>query len=274
MPNTLDSVYKYIADTMRERGFTATVSSNEATKHLNIITGSHTKYAGLRFRADKNNFVIKRNTGGSGYVNMLSHRFEWSLSYDNYDQDIVNIAYARVDTILLEYDQRVIQILEMGYPQPFEFTPHIITKGGSLVPQIQSFVGLGPLVIYTDPDEKDLRCILATQLREAVVYCLVTINHGCGTVNTRPEALAHPNTECWFLMSVVGHANAAGNIITNSTCYIPVSYIAWHEIKHGTSKVVKMTPDFGKATLRTLFSVLDQQLITAAITAWCQKYPV
>jgi len=275
MPSTIDSVYKYIADAMRKRGFT--ISLNEVSKYRDAVTGKHTQHAGLRFRADDYSFIIKRNTGGSGYVNMLSRRFEWPTDYDKFDthnQIIVDVICTEVDTILLAYDQQVVPILEMGYPKPFEFTPHMITKGGSLVPQIQSFVGLGPLVVYTDPDEKDLRCILSTQLREAVVYCLVTINHGCGTVNTRPEALAHPNAECWFLMSVVGHANAAGNIITNGTCYLPVSYIAWHEIKHGTSKVVKMIPDFGKATLHTKFSVLDQQLIVAAITAWCQKYPV
>lgn len=268
MSNIIDSIYKYIADSMQQRGFTVTTRPTE-------VVGQHSQHTGLRFIATTYNkdhhldFIVKRRTSTSGYVNLMSRKVkifdkiiatQRLISEQQLDhlteKNTIELVCAELAATMDVYDQKVIPILKNGYPDPYTFLDHSIYRIDG---------------ILFNPPITSLRYGLFSQLREAEVCAIVTINHGYGTINVNQETLFIPNTECWFLLEVVGHSYATGNLVTDGKRYWPVTRVNKHDILN-TSQVIKIISNWGKATLNIQLSLIDQQLITAAIHAWCQRY--
>jgi hypothetical protein len=282
MSNIIDSIYKYIADSMQQRGFTVTTRPTE-------VVGQHSQHTGLRFIATTYNkdhhldFIVKRRTSTSGYINLMSRKdkifdkiiiTQRPMAAQEIDcpinKDTIELVHAELAAIVDVYDQKVVPILENGYPDPYIFLDHSIYRIDGIRKWILTKPSPGWTTPPTTPPVDTLRYGLFSQLREAEVCAIVTINHGYGTINVNQETLFIPNTECWFLLEVVGHSYATGNLVTDGKRYWPVTRINKHDIPD--TKPIKILSDWDKATLNIQLSLIDQQLITAAIHAWCQRY--
>lgn len=276
MPNTIEAVYRYIANAMTARGFEILSESQQRkitrlqkTTHPHVVIGQHPQYAGLRFSFTTYNqdnhldFVVKRQSKGSGYTNLLSLQlklFDKLINCRDHEHSI-EVAYSELRTMIDAYDEKVVPVLINGYPEPYTFDEH------DSICRVES-------VNHTDRNKSNVRFVLYTQLREVEILSVVAINYGFGTVNIHNDAIQKPNTECFFLVEVVGHSYATGNIITDGTRYWPVSRISRADLinpRH-RQKPIKMERDFGKATLSVQLSSLDKKLVSTAIEDWCGRH--
>jgi hypothetical protein len=207
--------------------------------------------------------VVKRKSRGSGYISLMSLQLKlFDKLIDCQDNGkAIELAYAELRTMMNTYDEQVVPILENGYPEPYTFNEN------NSIYRVES--------INNNHEKSNVRFVMATQLREVEVLSIVAIDYGYGTVNVHQDAIQKPDTDCFFLIEVIGHSYATGNIITDGTRYWPVSRISRADLispRRNRRLVVKMERDFGKATLSVQLSALDQQLVTTAIEDWCKKH--
>lgn len=276
MPNTIEAVYKYVINAMTARGFTTqlktpgrrSLSRSQKTVRPHAVMGQHPQYAGLRFafttytQDNRLDFVVKRKSKGSGYTNLLSIQLKLFDKLINCrdNQHSIEVADAELQKVIAAYDEHVVPILENGYPEPYLFAEHCnIYRSES--------------INHTNSNRSFVRFVNSTQLREVEILSIVTINHGHGTVNVHADSIQTPGTDCFFLIEVISHSYATGNIITDGTKFWPVSRISRSDLaspRRNRRQVIKLERSFDKASLSTSLSSLDQKLVNAAIIDWCR----